>query len=227
MDLFWCPTVFPFTRPLSKEWFLTVKRNESRCKVHENIKDESRTRRTTVILHTEWKALPGDVKLSDLLDDVTNGTNSYDNLVCECSIPLKSPDDILKHGHAFAFDEKYLKKHEVSRKTLDTLQLKVQPPGIPVLNRETFYVHPYIDFKFHDTCFQYRHSRYVTTDESVRYVIGRLYDAFQPPQTNQPITVSQLLRVSHVLCSPVVQFPYDLSVLVLEFLVSSSLERWV
>ena len=111
--------------------------------------------------------------------------------------------------------------HPLAYRTLTKLNLYPWL-DLPWLSRE---VNMQIEFKHENGRFHYRHCCDSRNSISGQYCIARLREYILLPQCRF-LTVEQLLKV-HLLLYHLLQNISDLSVLILQYLTTSSLEKWI
>lgn len=229
MDLFWQPTVFPYSRPFVDGWTLTIEKYDIKCTIHDEKYHRIYKEPYEVVFHKEWTPIP--IKFTDLLDDMKNGSNFCTDCVCECCLPIVS-EEMLKDPHRpvkIFMHSEYFDTHPLSKSICDRFNID---PGYKTKH------HPFqlqegcnernsiVEFRFvNSDQLQYRHY-YAFLGDSLHH----LCHVFQKSIITFPhvhhLTFRDVTRLTLFLSRPPFDFPDELLSLIFEYIVSSP-EKWL
>lgn len=230
MDLFWQPTVFPYSRPFVDDWMLTIEKHDTKCTVH-NVKYHRKLHGNfEFVFHTEWTPLSHDVKLTDLLDDMKTGSNYCTDCTCECCLPIMS-EEMLRNSKRpikIFMHLKYLDTHPLSQQFCERFHIDpLGKTGHPFTLREGCSVrNAIVEFQFVNS----KELRYRYYYAFVGETIHDLHDIFQTSITVFPLvphlTFRDVTRLTLFLSRPPFDFPDELLGLLFEYVISSP-EKWM
>lgn len=231
MDLFWEPSVFPYSRPFVDGWTLTIVKFNADCKRHD--KRHHVDPCTDLLFRTDWRHfLQTNIQITDLLDDVTHGTNyMYED--CGCCVPILSTDFLHdpKRSITIHMHSKYLENHPHSKK-LVCEQLKIWPPkeetAVFKLKSTCVLQTPLLEFRYNYARgeFEYRYY-YAFSGRDFYDVCSQFRSLLEIFPIVNHLTTGQLTKLTILLSRLLLDVPGELLSLILEYLVISSFDRWM